>query len=276
MFKVLAKHGYESHKFETWSGLNLLAVDGVVWRTADTPENHRVFETQSNQHRENTYPQIRMVCHMELTSHQLFNSTFSGYRTNEMKLAEQLIEDTPNNSLTLFDKGYYSLGLLNRWHQAGEQKHWMIPARKDLNYEVIHHLGKNDKQVRLATTPQSRKKFEDLPEYVEARLVTKTIKGKVYRILTSMVDSLRFPSTEMVELYCYRWEIELGYREMKQSLLNSEYTLRSKRPDMIEQELWGLLLCYNLIRQGMTAAASKLKGTRANQLSFTSCSMAIT
>lgn len=276
VFKVMAKHGYESNKFETWGGLNLLAVDGVVWRVADTAENHRVFGTQSNQHRENTYPQVRMVCHMEVTSHQLINSAFSNYRTSEMKLAEQLIEDTPDNSLTMFDRGYYSLGLLNRWHQAGEQRHWMIPARKDLNYEVIHSFGNNDKHIRLTTTPQSRKKFDDLPEYIDARLVTKTIKGKAYRILSSMVDPLRFPSAEMVELYRYRWEIELGYREMKQSLLNSEYTLRSKRPDMIEQELWGLLLCYNLIRLGMTAAANKLKGVRPNQLSFTSCSMAIT
>lgn len=276
VFKVVAQHGYTKSPFETWAGLNLLAVDGVVWRTADTAENHKKFETQSNPHRENTYPQIRMVCHMELTSHQLLNSAFAGYRTNEMRLAEELIETTPDNSLTIFDKGYYSLGLLYRWHQAGLQRHWMIPARKDLQYEVIQKLSNNDQRVRLSPTPQSRKRFDELPETIEARLVSKTIKGKEYRILTSMVDPMRFPSAEMVELYRYRWEIELGYREMKQSLLNSEYTLRSKRPDMIEQELWGLLLCYNLIRQGMTAAAKKLDSIWPNQLSFTSCSMAIT
>ncbi|MBF4227457.1 hypothetical protein EAY83_21250, partial [Vibrio anguillarum] len=68
VFKAVAQHVYETNSFEQWAGLNLFAVDGVVWRTADTLENHQVFETQSNQHRENTYPQIRMVCHMELTS----------------------------------------------------------------------------------------------------------------------------------------------------------------------------------------------------------------
>ncbi len=276
VFKAVAQHGYETNSFEQWAGLNLFAVDGVVWRTADTLENHQVFETQSNQLRENTYPQIRMVCHMELTSHQLINSAFSGYRTSEMVLAEELIDSTLDHSLTLFDKGYYSLGLLNRWSQTGAERHWLIPARKDLNYEVLHRAGKNDWRVRLKTTPQSRKKFDELPEFIEARLVSKTIKGKEYRILTSMVDELRFPSDEMVELYRYRWEIELGYREMKQSLLNSQYTLRSKRPDMIEQELWGVLLFYNLIRLGMTAASKKLDSVWPNQLSFTSCSMAIT
>jgi len=91
-----------------------------------------------------------------------------------------------------------------------------------------------------------------------------------------MVDPMRFVSDEIVELYCYRWEIEMGFREMKQTLLNSKYTLRSKRPDMIEQELWGILLAYNLIRGAMTAAASKLDSVQPNQLSFASCSMAVT
>lgn len=141
---------------------------------------------------------------------------------------------------------------------------------------MLHRTGKNDCRVRLKITPQSRKKFDELPEFIEAHLVSKTIKGKAYQILTSMLDERRFPSEEIVELYRYRWEIELGYREMKQSLLNSQYTLRSKRPDMIEQELWGVLLCYNLIRLGMTAAAKKLDSVWPNQLSFTSCSMAIT
>lgn len=276
VFRVMAKKGYESNQFETWAGLNLLAVDGVVWRTADTQENHEIFETQSNHLRENTYPQIRMVCHMEITSHQLINSAFSGYRTGEMILAEQLIDTTPDHSLTLFDKGYYSLGLLNKWHQTGVHRHWMIPARKDLQFEIIRSFTKTDQHIRLTTTPQARKRFTDLPDYIEARLVTKTIKGKTYRILSSLLDHRRFPRDELVELYCYRWEIEMGYREMKQSLLDSEYTLRSKRPDMIRQELWGVLLCYNLIRQGMTAAAKRVDGIWPNQLSFTSCSMAIT
>ncbi len=108
VFRLMADNSYKQNNFETWCGLNLLAVDGVVWRTPGTPENDQQFGRQSNQYAEDAFPKIRMVCHMEVTSHQLINSVFSGYRTNEMVLAEQLIEDTPDHSLTLFDKGYYS------------------------------------------------------------------------------------------------------------------------------------------------------------------------
>jgi hypothetical protein len=80
---------------------------------------------------------------MEITNHQLINRVFSDYRTNEMVLAEQLIERTPDNSLTIFDKGYYSLGLLHRWQQTGYQRHWMIPARKDHQYEMEQKISPN-------------------------------------------------------------------------------------------------------------------------------------
>lgn len=114
-----------------------------------------------------------------------------------------------------------------------------------------------------------------LPEALEVRVLSKTIKGKQYRVLTSMTDPMRFPAADIVDIYSHRWEIELGYREMKQTLLNSAYTLRSKLPAMVKQELWGLLLAYNLIRYAMVQAAYRLKGVWPNQLSFASSSMAV-
>lgn len=68
-----------------------------------------------------------------------------------------------------------------------------------------------------------------------------------------MTDTLGFPADEIVALYGQGWEIEPRDRKMKQTLLNSEHELRSKQPDMIEQELWRLLLAYSLIRSEMTA-----------------------
>ena len=75
-----------------------------------------------------------------------------------------------------------------------------------------------------------------------------------------MLDTEAFMGDEIVDLYSQRWEIELGYREMKQHLLDSEFTLRSKKSDMVKQELWGVLLCYNLIRYQMVRMAKTLPG----------------
>ncbi|MFT2090414.1 hypothetical protein [Paraglaciecola sp. 2405UD69-4] len=57
---------------------------------------------------------------------------------------------------------------------------------------------------------------------------------------------------------------------MKQSLLHANYTLRSKKPDMVGQELWGLLLAYNLVRIAILDATKELDITPI-RLSFSHC-----
>lgn len=103
---------------------------------------------------------------------------------------------------------------------------------------------------------------------MEARLLTRKVKGKTVEILTSMTDVLAYPSAEIVDLYAHRWEIELGYREMKQHMLESRFTLRSQLPELVKQELWGVLLAYNLIRYKMILMAQSLPSLYPNQLSF--------
>ena len=178
-----------------WCGLTLLAIDGVFWRTPDTPENDAAFPRQTHAGNPALYPQVKMVCQMELTSHLLTAAAFGTMKNSENELAEQLIEQTGDNTLTLMDKGYYSLGLLNAWSLAGEHRHWMIPLRKGAQYEEIRKLGKGDHLVKLKTSPQARKKWPGLGNEVTARLLTVTRKGKVCHLLTSMTDAMRFTGT---------------------------------------------------------------------------------
>ena len=268
VFHLSAQKWHERAEHPYWCGLNLFGVDGVVWRTPDSKENSAAFARTANKASEAGYPQIRMVCLMELSSHLILDSAFSSVSENEMTLAAQLIARVPDNSLTLFDKGFYSLGLLHDWQHKGINTHWLLPLKKNVQYEEIKRLGRQDKLIRLTTTPQARKKRPELPLTMDVRLITKQIKGKEVKILTSMVDPMAYPSAEIVDLYSHRWEIEMGYREMKQHLLASRFTLRSNLPELIRQELWGVLLAYNLIRYKMVLMAKSLKSVFPNQLSF--------
>ncbi|MXP61724.1 transposase, partial [Pantoea sp. Taur] len=101
-----------------------------------------------------------------------------------------------------------------------------------------------------------------------ARLISKELNGKTVQILTSMCDPLRYPKADVVDLYGHRWEIEHGFREMKQHLLNNELTLRSKKPELVRQELWGVVLAYNLLRFMMAQMAYSLKDVEPYQMSF--------
>ncbi|MCS3835194.1 hypothetical protein HNP10_004006, partial [Aeromonas veronii] len=105
---------------------------------------------------ETAYPQVRMLCQMELTSHLFTQAVMESCAVNEMVLAEQLIERTPDHSLTLFDKGFYSLGLLHAWQAAGVERHWLLPLKKGTQYEVVRKLGRQDALVLLKTSIQAR------------------------------------------------------------------------------------------------------------------------
>ena len=181
-----------------------------------------------------------------------------------MAQGEQLIERTPDRYLTLFDKG----GQLHAWQIAGVERHWLLPLKKGTQYEVVRKLGRQDVLVRLTTTPQARRKWPQLPETIEARLLTRNINGKARQVLTSLTDPLRFPASELMELYQNRWEIELGYREMKHNLQQHRLTMRNKKAAGILQELWGMLLEYNLLSSQMVKMTASLKGYTASQLSF--------
>lgn len=252
----------------SWCGLTLLGVDGVVWRTPDSPENSTAFARTGGKAKEANYPQIQMVCQMELTSHMITSAAFDSISNNEMLLAEQLIDKTSDYSLTIFDKGFYSLGLLHKWQTAGVERHWLLPMKKSTQYKVIQNYSKNNQLIELSACPRAMRRWPELPGKILASLLTKTVNGKTYQIITSLTEPNRYPPSEIIDLYMQRWEIELGYREMKQYMLKSCLTLRSKKPEMIRQELWGILLAYNLIRYQMALMAYSLKKVEPNQLSF--------
>ena len=157
LFNLTQQHWHKEARHPLWHGLTLNAVDGVVWRTPDTPENAAAFAKAENQHGEKGFPQVRMVCLMELSSHLLRASVMGRYDVNEMRLAAGLTEQVPDNSVTLFDRGFWSAGLLDNWHRAGENRHWLLPLKKGTQYEVVRRLGKQDALITLKTSPQARK-----------------------------------------------------------------------------------------------------------------------
>lgn len=93
-------------------------------------------------------------------------------------------------------------------------------------------------------------------------------KGDIKGFITSLTDPETSPMETLLSIYWERWEIEQGFGELKSSQLNNEITLRSRFPQGVRQELWGVLLGYNLIRLEM-AAIAKGAGVSPTRISFT-------
>lgn len=269
MFELTNTLWFEKLPTSHWHHLSVLAVDGTLWRTPDTPENSAAYGRTANQRAVSDYPQVRMVNQIEVSSHLVTATEFGSVsEVSEVDLAAQLIERTPDHSLTLFDKGFYALGLLEKWQRTGHERHWLIPLKKGAQYTITHSFSNTDKRVEMRLSPKAKKKWPQAPATLHARLVRHTIGNKDVEILTSMTDPLRYPEADIVDLYAHRWEIEQAYREMKQYMLKNELTLRSKRPELVAQELWGMMVAYNLLRYMMAQMAYSLKRVEPNQISF--------
>lgn len=254
-------------------GLRSYAVDGVVWSVPDSPENRKTFGGSRNQTSTGPWPQVRGVCLMDTYSHLIRAAQFGDYGIGELSHARELGEAVSDHSLTIFDRAYYSAAFLLSWQQRGTERHWLIRAKTPLRHEIVQPLGPGDWLVRLPVSAQARRQHPELPEHWQARLIEQVIEGKSRRYLTSLCDAKRYPAARVAAHYRERWEIELGYREIKQGLLSGEL-LRSKQPELVRQELWGTLLAYNLIRQEMRLMAEEQKAS-PQRLSFQWLAIAI-
>ncbi|QOK91961.1 IS4 family transposase [Ralstonia pseudosolanacearum] len=253
-------------------GLRVLAVDGVVWSAPDTPENREQLGSCHTKHGPLPWPQIRAACLMDTRSHELLDAKLGGMSHGELTLAAQLRGE--DHSLTLFDRADFSAAFLLAWQGAGQQRHWLMRAKDNLRYEVLEQLAPGDVLVRMPVSPQARKQHPQLPIHWQARLIEVNVAGRLRRFITSLLDHRAHPAQVLAKLYCQRWEIELGFREIKQSLQEGEPVLRSKRPELVRQELWGVLIAYTLLRRWMREMANALE-LEPQRISFHTASYAI-
>ncbi len=239
-----------------WQGLSLWAMDGTTFRTPDSADNRAHFGAQAYASgKVASYPQVRAVSVTAIPTHLVSDIAFGEYGQNEMLYAKTLIGRIADHSLTVFDRGFLCAEILVGLTMAGQERHYLIPAKSNTKWDVLSGSA-DDCLVRLRVSPQARAKAPGLPEHWTARAVRMvSANGKERMLLTSLLDRRRFPAHALAECYRRRWEIETSYRELKQSLLGEALTLRSQQPAGIAQEIWGALIAYNLVRLEMAKAA---------------------
>ena len=90
---------------------------------------------------------------------------------------------------------------------------------------------------------------------VEYRLEGVAGAEPIYRLVTTILDPVKAPAADLAALYHERWEIETALAELKTHLRGAQVVLRSKTPELVRQEFWGLLLAHFAVRGLMHEAA---------------------
>ena len=249
---------------ERWRGLAVYGVDGTTLRVPDTPENEAAFGRVATRW-ESTggYPLLRLVALMVLRRHVLTGLAFGAFHESELALAATLWPQLPDASLVILDRAFSVYALFHQLGDATRQRHWLTRAktgRTALRRRAVERLGPGDELVELYPSHESRRVHRDLPPTLRVRAIRYHHRGfRPQTLLTSLLNPVAYPATEIVALYHERWELELGFDEVKTHTLEREEALRSKTPARITQEVWGLALGYNLVRLAMARVAARAR-----------------
>jgi hypothetical protein len=238
--------------YRSW---HLVSLDGSCLDIADTEENHAAFGRPGASRGESAFPQIRFVALVENGTHVLFGTHLARYEEGETTLARPVLAALKAGMLCLADRQFFGHAL---WQEAAA-------TGADLLWRVKHNL-RLPREVRLAdgsyltTIYPGEKDRRYKTNGVQVRVVEYRLEGvadaePLYRLVTTILASAEAPAAELAALYHERWEIETALDELKTHLRGARVILRSKTPELVRQEFWGLLLAHYAVRGLMHEAA---------------------
>jgi IS4 transposase len=114
----------------------------------------------------------------------------------------------------------------------------VLRARSDATGKVVAGTNSADELVEVTICPATRRKEPTLPLHWRVRRIRYRMKGeKDQMLLTSLLDPKKYPANEIIALYHERWEIEMGFDELKTDMLERNVPMRSQTPQGVRQEL---------------------------------------
>ena len=245
----------------------LVSLDGSTMEVADTVENASAFGRPTNQKGAGGYPQLRFVSLVENGTHVLFGSRLGGYKTAEVSLARDVTSQLRPGMLCLADRLFLSYKLWNHAQGTGADLLWRVSKTFILPCEQRLPDGSYLSRMYRNTKDRQKQRGGLTVRVIDYRLQGIAGAEPLYRVVTTILEPERAPAAELAALYHERWELETALDELKTHLRGAKIVLRSKTPDLVRQEFYGLLLTHFAIRKLMHEAALQAKED-ADHLSF--------
>jgi hypothetical protein len=245
----------------------LVSLDGSCLDVADTAANGVAFGRPGASRGESAFPQLRFVALVENGTHVLFGTRLGGFEAGETSLARDALPALRPGMLCLADRPFFGHALWQEAAATGADLLWRVKRNLRLPRETV--LGDGS---YLTTVYPGEKSRRHRAEGVRVRVIEYRLEGiadaePLYRLVTTILDSAQAPATDLAALYHERWEIEGALDELKTHLRGAGVVLRSKTPELVRQEFWGLLLAHFAVR-GLMHEAALRAGEDPDRLSF--------
>lgn len=231
-----------------YRGWRVVGLDGSTMEMPDEMANAAYYGYPGASRGAAAFPRLRFCALVECGTHVLFGARMAPYKTSEPALARQVLQDTTDDMIVIADRGFTGYNL---WHQAQANGAKLLFRARDSQVFPVHaSLSDGSYLSKIYESPKARRRNEGtVVRIIEYQL---SDSEQTYRLVTNVVDDKLAPATELAALYHRRWRIEVAFGELK-THLGAGMALRSKKPELVRQEFYALLLAYAAIRKLMLA-----------------------
>jgi hypothetical protein len=238
--------------FRQW---RLMSLDGSTLDVADTVENDNAFGRPGASRGNSAYPKLRFVALLENGTHVLYAAQMDQYSTDELTLAEDVVPSLKKGMLCLADRFFPSYNLWQKAAKTGADLLWR--TRKNARLDVDQRLPDGSYLSRIYPTTSDRRNGRKgiVVRAIDYHLDQVPDAEPIYRLITTILDHTLAPAPELAAIYHERWEIETSLDELKTHLRGAQIVLRSKTPELVRQEFYGLLMAHFAVRALMHEAA---------------------
>jgi hypothetical protein len=167
-------------------------------------------------------------------------------RQADAKRARELCARLQDGEIVLFDKAYVDFDHLFDLETRGVV--WVTRAKENLQYEVLQSFpvkagGKivSDELIGLKNAT-SREAYPEILRRVTAWV---EVDGQD-RLMTFLTNQLTWSAASIVALYKCRWQIEVFFKQIKQTLQLADFLGTSA--NAVRWQVWMALLVYLLLR----------------------------
>jgi len=264
----VARPGTAGAFYRSW---RVVAVDGTTLDAPDEAGNTTRFGKPSAGASKGAFPQVRVVAAAECGSHAMFAAAMDGVGVSEQALLRRLLGKLGPGMLVVADRNFLGFDLWETVAATGADLLWR--AKSDTRLPVDEELDDGSYRSHLVE-PDTRGRGRQIP----VRVIEYTLQasesehphraGEVYRLVTTILDPDDAPAEDLAGLYAQRWEIESVFDEIKTHQQESRPILRSRDPDGVIQEIWGILLLHHAIRDLIQITAHGA-GIDPDRVSFT-------
>lgn len=235
----------------------LVSLDGSCLDVADEEGNRKAFGLPGASRGEAAFPQVRFVSLLENGTHVLFASRMGSHEVGEVTLAKQVIPALKGGMLCMADRNFLGYDLWQQACDTGADLLWrakkngrLDPHRRCADGSYLSYLYPSERDWRHKTRG------------IEVRVIDYKLDGvedaePFYRLVTTILQPEKAPAQELASLYHERWEIGGALAELKTRLRGPRILLRSKTPELVRQEFYGLIMAHFAIRGLMHEAALK-------------------